>query len=97
MKSAFFKLSIAFSVILVGNHLAAQDFITGYGASAWNLTNKTVVHVTNLNDSGPGSFRDALSSTDRIILFDVGGIIELTSTLRVFSNTIVAAFTPAHC
>ncbi len=37
--------------------------------------------MTNRNDSGPGSFRDAFdeNSANRIIVFDVAGTIELTS------------------
>ena len=37
----------------------------------------TVVHVTNLNASGPGSFADAVSGPNRIVVFDVSGIIDL--------------------
>lgn len=40
-------------------------------------------HVTNLNDSGGGSFRDAVSVDCRYIVFDIGGTIDVTSTLRV--------------
>ncbi|CAM3594821.1 carbohydrate-binding protein [Marinicrinis lubricantis] len=52
-----------------------------------------VVYVTNLNDSGPGSFRDAVSRSNRIVLFKVGGTIELNSNVVISSNVTVAGQT----
>jgi hypothetical protein len=40
-------------------------------------------HVTNLTDSGPGSFRDAVSAGCRLVVFDVAGEIELTEKLLI--------------
>lgn len=52
-----------------------------------------VVHVTNLNDSGAGSFRDAVSKSNRIVVFDVSGTIELKSNVLVQSNITIAGQT----
>ena len=50
-------------------------------------------HVTNLNDSGSGSFRDAVSAGNRIVVFDVGGYISLSSAVSVKSNLTIAGQT----
>ena len=49
-----------------------------------------VYHVTNLNDSGEGSFRDAVSKSNRIVVFDVSGTIELKSNILCQSNITIA-------
>lgn len=57
----------------------------GFGATAAGGTGGTVYTVTNLNDSGTGSFRDAVSQSHRIIEFAVGGYIQLASPVSVSS------------
>ena len=51
-----------------------------------------VLVVTNLNDSGPGSFREACEAGgSRIVVFNVAGIIRLKSHLRVRAPYITIA------
>lgn len=51
-----------------------------------------VFMVTNLNDSGPGSFREACEAGGpRIVLFNVAGILRLRSHLRIRAPYITIA------
>lgn len=47
-----------------------------------------VYHVTNLNNSGEGSFRDAVSKGNRIVVFDVSGYIDLDSNVSIGHDNI---------
>ncbi|HEX4149889.1 MAG TPA: hypothetical protein VHY20_12915, partial [Pirellulales bacterium] len=38
-----------------------------------------VVHVTNLKAEGPGSLAEAVSEGNRIVVFDISGIVDLAS------------------
>ncbi|MGP3971080.1 pectate lyase family protein [Streptomyces sp. 6N223] len=65
----------------------------GFGAQATGGRGGEIYHVTNLDDSGPGSFRDAVSEGPRIVVFDVGGYIELAEPLHVASDITIAGQT----
>ena len=66
-------------------------YVTG-GRAADGTTK--VYHVTNLDDSGTGSLRWALSqSGPRTIVFDVAGYIDLKSAISIPSNTTIAGQT----
>src|SRR3954453_12615918 len=62
----------------------------GFGALATGGRGGSTVHVTNLNDDGPGSFRDAVSEQKRIVIFDVGGVIKIKSPLSIATNMTIA-------
>lgn len=66
-------------------------------AAGW-LSNATVYRVTNLNDSGAGSLRGAFqeNSSNKIIVFDVAGTINLTTNnldIKNLSNYYIAGQT----
>jgi hypothetical protein len=65
----------------------------GFGANATGGRNGSVYHVTTLSDSGTGSFRDAVSAPNRIIVFDVGGTITLGSPVSCSSSLTIAGQT----
>ena len=58
-----------------------------------NLPSASVYRVTNLNDTGAGSFRDAVSQPNRFVVFDVGGVVTLGSVAVVSSNVTIAGQT----
>lgn len=62
----------------------------GFGALATGGRGGEVYCVTNLEDSGPGSFRDAVSKGPRIVVFNVGGVIRPASNISVANNVTIA-------
>jgi hypothetical protein len=69
----------------------------GHGRYVTGGRGKTVVHVTNLNDSGTGSFRAAVTGgSNRIIVFDVGGVIPLTKDISFKDNITILGQTAPY-
>ena len=95
MKRILLTFCMAFAGLAgeVADELIAFPGAEGYGRFARGARageNPTVYHVTNLNDSGKGSLRDAVSQPNRIVVFDVAGVIRIKSPL-VFSKNLTIA------
>ena len=73
--------------------LPAFPGAAGFGANARGGRGGGVYIVTNLNDSGPGSFRDAVSQPNRYVVFAVGGVIRINSRIQVAPNLTIAGQT----
>jgi pectate lyase len=65
----------------------------GFGRYATGGRGGEVYHVTHLMDKGPGSFRDAVSRPNRIIVFETNGVITLGRRLIISSNLTIAGQT----
>lgn len=101
------QLALAASLLSLGlgAQAAESDILAFPGAEGFGryakgaraVDNPEIYHVTNLNDSGSGSFRDAVSKEGRIIVFDVAGTIKLKSALVVKGkNTILGQTAPGE-
>ncbi len=73
-------LVAAVAVALVPSGARADE---GFGANTPGGAGRSVVHVTNLQDAGPGSLREALGGGGRTVVFDVAGTIALSSDVHV--------------
>lgn len=91
---------LLFAFLLLSISLNAQtpafpgaDGFGRFATGARGAATPQVYIVTNLNDAGPGSFRDAVSQPGRFVVFAVGGIIYLQSDIVVSPNTTIAGQT----
>ena len=65
----------------------------GFGCEATGGRGGEVYIVTNLDDSGPGSFRDAVSQSNRTVVFAVDGIIKIKERVVVKDHITIAGQT----
>ncbi len=73
------------------NAPAAFPGAEGAGANAVGGRGGDVYHVVNLNDSGPGSLRDAVSAPHRTVVFDVSGTINVLSPIKITNSFLTIA------
>ena len=91
------KLNLILVLLAISVSMSAQQLAfpgaQGWGRFATGGRTGTVYHVTNLNDSGSGSLRDAVSQPNRIVVFDVAGVINISSRMTFAKNLYVAGQT----
>jgi hypothetical protein len=81
--------SAAYQGARTGALAVAFPGAVGFGSNATGGGNNQVYYVTNLNNSGAGSFRDAVSKGNRVVDFKVSGVIQLSSAVTVSSNLTI--------
>jgi hypothetical protein len=64
----------------------------GFGIMTKAGRNGQIIKVTNLNDSGTGSLRAALTATGpRTVIFEISGTITLSSKIKITSGNLTVA------
>lgn len=86
-------LSIFFSLPSPALAISAFPGAEGFGAQTSGGRGGRIIEVTNLNDSGSGSFRQAVEaeSGPRIVVFKVGGLLSPASEISIKNPFITIA------
>jgi hypothetical protein len=85
-------LAVLSGIASMGGEAFADTVMAGTSTLGGLASTPRIIHVENLNDGGPGSLRHALKlEGPRVIVFDVGGTIELKSDLRIDNGEVTIA------
>jgi hypothetical protein len=92
MKSYFLSVLLFCSGLFCAQQLAFPG-AQGFGRFASGGRAGVTYHVTNLNDNGEGSFRDAVSESGRTVMFDVAGVIRIKNKIKAAPGITIAGQT----
>lgn len=92
------RLALTLLLSTCGSAFAASPALAfpgaeGFGAQASGGRGKPAVAVTNLNDDGPGSFRQAVTRAGATVVFATSGVIHLKSNILLPSDLTIAGQT----
>ncbi|MBD3418540.1 MAG: hypothetical protein GF398_00330 [Chitinivibrionales bacterium] len=88
---------VFYAIVLATIHTIRADLPVFPGAEGYGTTTPAgrggkIIKVTNLRESGPGSLKDACSKSGRrIVVFEVGGVITLSSSITIRNPYITIA------
>ncbi len=89
LRAAIFSAACLCMVCAAAGELAFPG-AAGFGVQTPGGHDGRIIKVTNLNSDGPGSLRAALAVKGRrIVVFEVGGIIDLDSTILKISEPFI--------
>ena len=95
--TAMLGLTAAFAQDAQDHSVPAFPGAEGHGRYVTGGRGGEVRHVTNLENTGEGSFRTAVSGDQpKIVVFDVAGVIPLLADVTIGANTTIAGQTAPY-